>query len=46
MTQDVDCMSNVGPGNSEINKAAHNVSIARGILKRGAISWYKLEMKF
>uniref|UniRef100_A0A0A8ZRN3 Uncharacterized protein n=1 Tax=Arundo donax TaxID=35708 RepID=A0A0A8ZRN3_ARUDO len=41
----MNCMSNVRPRDSEINKAAHNMSIFRGIIKRCTISMTKLQMK-
>jgi hypothetical protein len=37
------CMSNVRSGGSEINKAAHNMPISRGILQRNTISRTKLD---
>jgi len=45
LTQNMDGMSNIRSSNSEINKAAHNVSISRGILKRSTMSGTKLKMK-
>jgi hypothetical protein len=41
----MDGMSNIRPGNSEINKVAHNMPISRGILRRSTISGTKLQVK-
>jgi hypothetical protein len=41
----MDSMSNIRLGDGEINKAAHNMSISRGILKRYPISETKLQVK-
>jgi hypothetical protein len=43
LTQNMDCMRNIRPGDSEINKTT--LSISRGILKRYPIDGTKLQVK-
>jgi hypothetical protein len=45
LAQNMDYMCNIRSRNSEINKADHNVSITRRILKKYAICRTKLQVK-
>jgi hypothetical protein len=45
LIQNMECMSNIRPSNSEINKTSHYMAISRGILKRCTISGTQLQVK-
>jgi hypothetical protein len=45
LTQNMDYMRNIRPGDSEINKTTHSMLISRGILKRYPIGGTKLQVK-
>ena len=45
LTQNMVCVRNIRPGDSEINKATYNISISRGIVKRYPIGGTKLQVK-